>query len=86
MPAQYFSNLLVRFRLGETMTDAEIVRLLKEHNFSIGKLAYRVNAAADFCEYQIAIRSHRAENASSLAESLKRLPAVREFEISPTGN
>jgi putative Mg2+ transporter-C (MgtC) family protein len=86
MPAQYFANLLVRFQRNESMSDAEIVRLLKDHNFTIGNLTYRLDAASDSCEYQMAIRSNRSENASRLADSLKRLGAVREFQISPTGD
>jgi putative Mg2+ transporter-C (MgtC) family protein len=86
MPAQYFANLLVRFQRNETMSEAEMVRLLKDHNFTTGNLTYRFNAISDCFEYQMAIRSNRSENASRLADSLKEWGAVREFRISPTGD
>lgn len=86
MPMQYFAHLVVRFRRNESMSESEIRRLLMDCDFSIGNLTYRLDGDADSFEYQMSIRSNRAEKATQLADALKQLGAVREFKISPTGD
>jgi hypothetical protein len=86
MPVQFFAQLQVRFRRNETMSDAEIHRLLKDYDFTIGSLTYHLDADSDSFEYQMTIRSNRSENANRLADALKQLGAVREYQISPTGS
>jgi len=60
--------------------------MLKEHEFSIGSLSYRLDRDADFFEYKMVIRSRRRHNANQLSEALGKLPSLKEFRILPTGN
>ncbi len=46
----------------------------------------RRDVDADFFEYQMVIRTNRPDNVSNLTDELKRIPSVREFRVSPTGD
>jgi putative Mg2+ transporter-C (MgtC) family protein len=86
MPMQYFAQLHVRFRRDESMSEPEIRRLLADHGFTTDNLTHRLDVDADSFEYQMSIRSNRPEKATQLADALKRIGAVQEFKISPTGD
>jgi hypothetical protein len=45
-----------------------------------------MDAAENFFEYRMVIRSQRATDARRLTDTLERLDSVREFRIYPTGD
>lgn len=86
LPSQYYAQFLVRFAGEAIMPEAELRQLVASHGFSIANLNFRMNAEDDFYEYRMVIRSTDAGNAGRLAASLSRVPTVREFRLSPTGD
>ena len=46
----------------------------------------RRDVDADLFEYQMVIRTNRPDNLRNLTDELKRIPSVREFRVSATGD
>lgn len=86
MPAQFYAHFVVRYARGLVPAEAEVRRLLTDHGFTIANLHYRMDAAENFFEYRMVIRSQRAADARRLSETLGGLEAVREFRLFPTGD
>lgn len=85
MPSQFYAQFLVRFARGMAMSESDMRRLLAEHGFTIANLHYRMDAAENFFEYRMVIRSQHAADARRLTDTLDALDSVREFRLYPTG-
>ena len=86
MPAQFYAQFVVRFARHEAMPEPEMRLLLTEHGFTIANLNYRLDVDSDSFEYQMVIRTNRADNASKLTDALNKVEAVKEYRLSPTGD
>ncbi len=86
IPTQYYAHLIVRFTPGGALAEPEMRQMMAEHGFSLSSLCYRLDRDADFFEYKMVIRGRRRGNAKQLADSLSKLPSIKEFRILPTGN
>lgn len=86
MPAQFYAQFVVRFARHQAMPEPEMRRLLNGHGFTVANLNYRLDVDSDSFEYQMVIRTSRADNASKLADALNKVEAVKEFRLSPTGD
>lgn len=86
MPAQFYAHFTVRFARSASVPEDEMRRIVTEHGFTIANLNYRLDAHDGFFEYRMVIRSSKANSARSLSEALSKLPIVREFRLSPTGD
>jgi putative Mg2+ transporter-C (MgtC) family protein len=85
-PAIFYAHCVVRFAREGAMLEDEFRAIVRSHGFVIADLNYRLNAANDYFEYRSVIRSRRASNARALTETFSRLPGVKEFRLSPTGD
>jgi putative Mg2+ transporter-C (MgtC) family protein len=85
-PAIFYAHCVVRFPRDAAIPEDELRALIVRHGFAIAGLNYRLNAANDFFEYRSIIRTRRESNARALAETFSRLPGVKEFRLSPTGD
>jgi len=61
-------------------------QMLSQLGFTVANLNYRLDAAEDFFEYRMVIRTSRSANLRLLTDSLGALDSVREFRIAPTGD
>jgi putative Mg2+ transporter-C (MgtC) family protein len=86
MPAQFYAQFAVRFARHQAMPEPEMRRLLTDHGFTIANLNYRLDVDSDSFEYQMVIRTTRADNASKLTDALNKVDSVKEFRLSPTGD
>jgi len=86
MPSQFYAHFAVRFSRRQTMSEGDVRRLLSEYGFTVANLNYRLDADADFFEYQMVIRTIGDDNASRLTQALNKLEAVKHYRISPTGD
>lgn len=86
IPAQFYAQFVVRFARHEAMPESDMRELLAEHGFTIANLNYRLDVESNFFEYQMVIRTNRADNAKKLTDALKALDSVKEFRLSPTGD
>lgn len=86
LPTQFYAMFVVRFDQGSVLPEASMRSLVAEHSFSIYNLGYRLDKLEGFFEYRMIIRSSHRDNARTLAESLMRLPNVKEFRLAPAGD
>ena len=85
-PSIFYAHCVVRFPRDAIVPEDDFRALIAKHGFAIADLNYRLNAANDYFEYRTIIRSRRAGNARALMETVSRLPGVKEFRLSPTGD
>ena len=86
IPTQLYSQFVVRFARDKAMPEMQMRQLLSDYGFTVANLNYRLDVAADFIEYQMIIRTTRADNASKLTQALNAIDAVKEYRVSPTGD
>ena len=86
MPTQQFTGHSVRFARDAVMDEAELRRLLAAHGFRVSQLSYRLDGDTGEFEYRMMLMTQDAANLRRLADTLLRLPSVRQFRLSPTGD
>lgn len=86
MPVQSYANHYLRFDRRNVIPEDEVRTLLKKHGFAIANMSYYVTHDGSYFEYRMMLRTTRAENTARLAEALRGLEQVREFQISPAGD
>ena len=86
IPTQLYSQFVVRFAHAKAMPEAQMRQLLTDYGFTVANLNYRLDVEADFIEYQMIIRTTRADNTSKLTQALNKIDAVKEYRVSPTGD
>jgi putative Mg2+ transporter-C (MgtC) family protein len=86
LPVEFYARFVVRFARDAMLSEPDMRQLVAKHGFSIANLNYRLDVQDDFFEYRMVIRSHDAKSANGLIETLKNVPTIREFRLSPTGD
>jgi putative Mg2+ transporter-C (MgtC) family protein len=84
-PVQIYAQNVVRFARNGQLGEKDLRRLLDEHGFSIINLSYHLTDEGCF-EYRMAVRTIDVGNLGRLADALGRLPDVRGFALSPSGD
>lgn len=86
MPSQVYAHHHISFDRDKVMPEDRLRALLATYNFTVANITYRtVNQGRAF-EYRMIIRTTDPLNTARLATSLREIPNVREFRISPTGD
>ena len=86
MPAHFYAHHFVRFAREEVMPEPLFKAFLAEHGFTVANMSQRLTDDGLFYEYRMVIRTHHTENLSKIAVTLRQMPSVRAFGISPTGD
>jgi putative Mg2+ transporter-C (MgtC) family protein len=86
IPAQFNAHLRVCFRREAAPPEPELRRLCAEHGFRVTNLQYHLNADHNFFEYQMTIQSRRGDRVRIFSETLSKLEALKEFQITPSGD
>ncbi|GMV03165.1 MAG: MgtC/SapB family protein [Burkholderiaceae bacterium] len=86
MPAQFYAHFTIRFHRATAMPEGTMRELLSQLGFTVANLNYRLDAAADFFEYRMVIRTSRMDSLRRLPDALAALDSVREFRVAPTGD
>jgi putative Mg2+ transporter-C (MgtC) family protein len=86
IPTQYNAHLRVCFRREGAPDEAGLRRLLREHGVSIATVHVHLHVEQRFLEYQGAIQARRADGARRLTEALSGVEAVKELQITPSGD
>ena len=86
IPVQFYAQFVVRFARNDAMPEIEMRKLLEDYDVTIANLNYQLDVEADFFEYQMVIRTTRADNAGRLTQALNKIPSVKAYRVSPTGD
>jgi putative Mg2+ transporter-C (MgtC) family protein len=84
IPAELYAHCSVRFKRDEVMPEAEMRRLLENHNFKVVNLNYWLDTDQNFFEYGMVIQTNRGGNTAQLPQTLSKIVSIKEFRISPT--
>lgn len=86
MPSHSYAHHSMRFDREDVMPEEEVRALLASHGFTISLMSYRAADDGEAFEYRMILRTRDEMNAARLAVTLRTMPRVRSFRISPTGD
>jgi putative Mg2+ transporter-C (MgtC) family protein len=86
LPTETYANFMVRFARDMAVPEAELLRQVASHGFSVRNLTYRLAAEGTQLEYRMVLRSMGDEAARSLSDALRANRAVLEYRIAPTSD
>jgi len=86
MPTLIYAHHSLRFCRDKVMSEQDLRSLISSHGFSIANLSHRLLEEGKVFEYEMTIRTQRAENLQRLSQTLQGVDSVIEFRISPTGD
>lgn len=86
LPSHYYAHQTISFDRDNVMTEDELKEFMAKDGFDIVNISYRTVEESTAFEYKMVICTTKQKNLSSLAVSLRQLPMVRNFSISPTGD
>ncbi len=85
-PTEIYARHAVRFARGDAMPEKDLRALLSGHGFKVSNVSYALVEGEQVFEYRMGIQTSRGENLGRLAEALGKLPKVRGFTISSSGD
>ncbi len=86
LPTETYANFMVRFAREGVMPEAELIKAVSSHGFSVRNLTYRLAAEGTQFEYRMVLRSMGDESARALSDALRANRAVLEYRIAPTSD
>src|SRR3990170_6617427 len=79
LPTETYANFMVRFSRDAAMPEAELLKAVAAHGFSVHNLTYRLAAEGTQFEYRMVLRSMGRESARALSDALRANRAVLEY-------
>jgi putative Mg2+ transporter-C (MgtC) family protein len=86
VPSQIYAHHVIRFARGRHMPEADLVRLLSEHGFSVANVSYRIDREGAIFEYRMTLRTTDRTRLGVLASHLAARDDLLEFRLSPSGD
>jgi len=86
VPGEYYARLEVRFLREAVMPEDDFRKFVGEHRFTIANMSYLYSVDERLFKYSMVIRTDKAINVRRLQESLRAMPSVQEFAMSPAGD
>jgi putative Mg2+ transporter-C (MgtC) family protein len=86
IPTHTYAQHHLSFDRQHVLPEADLRALLHEHGFNVANLSYRTSDDGARFEYRMVLRTSDLRNISRLSVSLREMPQVRSFRISPTGD
>jgi len=83
-PTVNYAECTVRFSIGDALPEAKLRAMVAGLGFGVVNVHHRMSQSEAFYEYRMIIRSTRAANVARLSETLRALPAVKEFRLAPS--
>lgn len=85
LPILVYTHAFLRFHKEYAMSEEELRKIMLDHGFGVSNLSHAVTGDMKFYEYNLVIRSRKAENVRRLAQYLNEKSIISEFRISPAG-
>jgi len=85
LPVLTYVQTFIRFHREKAMAEPEVRALMHENGFGISNLSYAITHDRKFYEYDLVIKTRKADNMRRLSQCLTENDTVIEFRISPTG-
>lgn len=86
MPRQYYAHLSMRFPKDRAPAVSEVRGMLSDHGFSVANMSYGLSDGGALFDYGTVIKTTDNANMERLAQHLKAVEDLSEFDIRPTGD
>jgi putative Mg2+ transporter-C (MgtC) family protein len=86
IPVQTYAHHVIRFERGKEMPEEDLVRLLREHGFSVANVNYQIDKEGAVFEYRMTLRTSDRTRLGILARDLAARGDLLEFRLSPSGD
>jgi len=84
VPTQRFLHVRIGFSRSTVLLEDALRRLLENAGFRITEMSYDMGDENEGFTYELILWTHSAKNVRNLASTLRELPSVRTFRISPS--
>ena len=85
VPTLAFARLSVRFARHAALGEDALRDLILRHEIDATQVSYQQTSEGKYFEYEMTIRTRHVRQFRRLSESLKALPPVLEFSLTPAG-
>jgi len=86
IPSQFFFEFSVRYARDKAPGLGELLRILKDHGFTVSSVSYKLVSAGTQFEFQTVIRSNSRPAAQKLSVDLLTQPDIMDFKVLPMGD
>ena len=80
-PWRVYALATLRFQAGRAPSESELLKMLGEHGVNLDDVSYRLTEGGDIFEYRGNIETRRKSAFHDLAERLKAMPDLVEYEL-----
>lgn len=84
LPSQRYVHAQIGFVRTSVMPEPALRKLIEDYGFHIAGVSYDLDANKEGFMYEMILWTHKEENISRLALTLRELPSVSAFRISPS--
>ena len=81
-PWRVYAQAIFRFQAGRAPSEPDLRRMLKEHEVDLDDVSYRLTEGGDVFEYRGNVQTRRKSALHGLAQQLRTLPDLVEYELS----
>ena len=81
-PWQVYAMVTLRFQTGRAPSEAELKAMLKDHEVDLADVSYRLTEGGEMFEYRGNVETRRSHALRALAEHLKSVPGLVEYDLS----
>jgi putative Mg2+ transporter-C (MgtC) family protein len=85
LPSHSYVHFSVRFARDAALSEEDMRELAGRNGFSVAHMSYRLEDGKSY-GYSMVLQTGDEENSAGLANHLRGLPQVVDFQISPTGD
>ncbi|WP_353979183.1 MgtC/SapB family protein [Salinicola endophyticus] len=86
LPGRRYARCTLRYASAEVPEERDILALVQGYGLHVESLSYRTRDDGGQFEYRLLLRTHDRGHLGPLAEHLRGLPALREFQLTPAGD
>jgi len=86
IPGQIYTRQILSFEARNAMSEDELRKMLGDFGFSLRDLTYALTEDGRKFEYRVTTLTRDRENIGRVAEHLRGIEKILEFQISPTGD
>jgi putative Mg2+ transporter-C (MgtC) family protein len=83
-PTMNYAECVVKFSIAEALPESKLRALVAGLGFGVVNVHHRMSQAEACYEYRMIIRTSRPANVARLSDTLRTMPAVKEFRLAPT--
>lgn len=85
MPAQVYAQHSIVFDRNNVIDESQLREMFEAHGFKVSAISYHAHEDQTF-KYQMTIRTLNPDHLGELSQSLLKLPQVKGFSLSPSGD